>query len=200
MSTVCVLTGDLIDSQRYQTEKYIEALRRILTDLEKMGKVVRYEIYRGDEFQITAVPEWGIRCALYIRAALKAQHSEWDAKISVAFGSETGKGGSYGTAYLNSGEKLDKLSANKRMQFAVEERELTALADTMDYIISGWSKTTARAVMTRLVTRTGKEAAERLGVSPANVSRALKRGGYDILLGLAGFIYEVGGLDEYSTS
>ena len=200
MNTVCVLTGDLIDSQRYQTEQYIEALRRILNDLEKMGKIVRYEIYRGDEFQITAVPEWGIRCALYLRAALKAQHSEWDAKISVAFGSETEQDGSYGTAYLNSGEKLDNLSANKRMQFAVEEQEFAVLADTMDFIINGWSQTTARAVMTRLVTRTGKEAAERLGVSPANVSRALKRGGYEVLLGLAGFIYEVGGLDDHPAS
>ncbi|SIN72527.1 hypothetical protein [Halodesulfovibrio marinisediminis] len=200
MDTVCVLTGDLIDSQGGQTALYLEAINSILEELKNKQKILRSDLYRGDEFQITTLPEEGLLCALYIRASLRAQNAKWDAKISIAFGEEKESDGAYGAAYLHSGRNLDSLSANTRMQIMVEEQKFSVLAQTMDYIISGWSQTTARAVRARLYAKTAKEAAEQLQISPANVSRALKRGGYEVLLGLAKFIYEAGGLDEHSQS
>lgn len=200
MNIVCVLTGDLVDSQNRQTTEYIKALQVLLDDLKQDGKLLLGNMHRGDEFQAVAASGWGMLCALYIRAGLKAQNADWDARISVGYGSATEEDGTYGTAYLYSGKGLDGIRGNERLQLWANGRFYPELAAAIDFIIDGWSESIAGVVKNRIFSKTNKRVAEELDVSAVYISTALKRAGYDVLLGLIHYIKELGGENEHSAS
>lgn len=197
MGNVCVLTGDLVNSQQYDTSTYIDTLAKILRELESDKKISPPQHYRGDEFQLTTTPQWGLPVAIYIRAALKAENADWDARISVACGSAEQEDGSYGTAYLASGKGLDSLVSDERFLFNYcvnvdcdnDIQELDsfievqgAISKMLDFFMSNWTSNTALAVKARIFAENGNVAAKKANMSASSLSKALKRGSYETVM------------------
>lgn len=90
-STISVLTGDLINSTSLGSHVISDAMLT-LTDAAKTverwtGAPVHFTRHRGDGWQVALrSPKYGLRAAIYFRAALKANNPGCDSAIGIAEG------------------------------------------------------------------------------------------------------------------
>lgn len=178
-----VLTGDLMQSQKaVDTQAYLDGLKSILSSVARHYSL-NADIYRGDGFQVVLCdPSDAFDCALAIRAGLIAASPEperWDARIAIGLGPAAGAGGTYGEAFVLSGQGLDSM---KRLSLAVfcTDPEFMRGADLATEfaaaIVDKWTVVEARAYSAHLAgVGDQQRIAEQLGKSRVAINKALQR-------------------------
>ena len=185
---VAVITGDIINSRKVNSEVWLPKLReyfsRIISDQEK------WEIYRGDSFQIEVKVENALEVVICIKALIKS-NSKIDVRMSVGIGEINFKGKkiteSYGTAYINSGEGFESIKNNTliiRSPFVDFDDNFNPILKLLSFISNNWKPITSETIFYMLTHREllQKEIAERLSKDKTTVNKALKRGGYDEII------------------
>lgn len=184
---ISVITGDLVNSQRVNTNNYIAHLDSLLKELQQGNALQHYEIFRGDSFQLVAKPERGLFLAVYIRVALRALDApHWDARIAVGLGTRQAKGSGYGSAFLNSGTSLDNLAKNCYLALKTDNQKtntiVSDLLPMLDHVISRLSQAEAKIVQTRMFAGTNKEVAITLNKATSTISATLKRAAFEEIM------------------
>ncbi|MES2419655.1 MAG: SatD family protein [Bacteroidota bacterium] len=110
---IAVITGDIINSRKLPSH-WMETLKDALGGLK--GKKKKWEIYRGDSFQIELDVEYALLNAIYIKACLKALKNA-DVRIGIGLGKKNMSSAKVseanGEAFINSGEAFDGLKETK---------------------------------------------------------------------------------------
>jgi hypothetical protein len=200
-----VLTGDIVaSSERPEAffEEWPGPIRKVeeLYSKNRGTEGFRWELYRGDGFQILLPdPKEAMRIAVAVRAALRSFQCDRkrrdeipDARISIGLGRvELTRGSlsmSRGDAFERSGRGLDGMKARRERlnlqspwEWMNEEFEVSnALADV---IISSWSAFSAEAfLLNSMEERSKKELAGDLGISASAFSYRLKHAHSNALL------------------
>lgn len=126
--TYAVLTGDIVASSALSPAQ----LRQLFSAHEQAIETMRRwpgapdllvgSRYRGDGWQLVlGKPEWALRAALFIRAAIRVQDAGFETRIGIGIGAGTldpsDIGASSGPAFERSGHCLDTLQ--KHFMFGI---------------------------------------------------------------------------------
>jgi hypothetical protein len=187
-----VITGDIIDSRKNESQHWVEDLKKILSPIGKTP--AQWEVYRGDEFQIEIEnPEDAFLTAVLIKAHLRSIKS--DARMSIGFGNKTHSAAkiseSNGTAFINSGELFETLKKQK-VTLAMRTGD-TAFDEKMNLMIQlaltfmdSWlvqsAEFVAKAIENPALSQ--EELGQILGINQAAVSRRQKRAQFDLVMNL----------------
>lgn len=192
-----VLTGDLVASTRMEEaflEDWpwpIERVRGLFLD-RGVEELFRWELYRGDGFQVYLQdPVHAMRVAIAIRAAIRSWPRERkrvekipDGRISIGLG-DTGPAAetlssSRGEAFERSGRGLDGMKKKEeRLKLSSPwqrmDEEFGVSDHLADAIIGNWSPYAAEAFLLKtMIEGSNKEIANELGISPSALSLRLK--------------------------
>lgn len=187
---IAVITGDIINSRKVAVEEWQPKLRRFLQNRIKDSS--KWEIYRGDSFQIQVNIEEVLEIVLLIKALIKT-NSIIDVRISIGIG----KGDffanrvteSYGEAFIFSGESFetlkDKTLTLKTTSSSFDEIFIPVFS-LVSFIANQWKPVTAEIFFTALSNKEllQKEIAQLLKRDSTTVSRALKRAAYYEILSI----------------
>lgn len=187
---VAILTGDIINSRKGEAIDWIEKLKNTLNQYGQTPQ--KWEIFRGDSFQLSLPPEEALIAAFHIKSAIK-QTKHQDVRIAIGIGQETYNASniteSNGDAYINSGEKFDEL---KKQTLAIKTND-HHLNETLNLMLSlalltanNWTKTVAQIITSVLENpdKRQKDIAQILNKTQSSISEALKRGGYEEIIRL----------------
>ncbi|MFZ1704575.1 MAG: hypothetical protein WAT79_09505 [Saprospiraceae bacterium] len=185
---VAVITGDIINSRKVNSEIWLPKLKeyfsKFILDAEK------WEIYRGDSFQIEIETENALEIAMCIKALIKS-NNQIDVRMSIGIGEKKFKGEkiteSYGTAYVNSGDSFEKIKSNTlilKSQFLEFDEYFNPILRLLSFISNNWKPITSETIFYALTHRKllQKEIAKLLSKDKSTVNKALKRGGYDEII------------------
>lgn len=191
MMMVSILTGDIINSRKVSVETWIELLKAAL---QASGSKKKWEIYRGDSFQLELNPEDALLTAIYIKACLKTiKHI--DARIAIGIGKKNYTAEkvseSNGEAFVFSGEKLEELK-KERISLAIQtnwdqfDYEMNVAIRLALIAIDNWSPVSAEMVKLSIENAgiSQIELAELSKKSQSTVSEALKRARFAEILEL----------------
>lgn len=185
-----VITGDIVQSTHTNVtdrDRLLNVIKETIKALENES-LLRYDIYRGDSFQIElSSPQWALRGALLVRAALlknSPDYLRWDARISVGLGkveyeSLNRVAESDGEAFWYSGRELDALGKTKRLVLKTAWDEINdefkVSTAFVDDIVSQWTIAQADVMYEWLLDEqiTQREIAQKLHKTPQAVSKAL---------------------------
>ena len=187
---ITVITGDIVNSRKLPSTKWIGGLKLILNTLGK--NPTDWEIYRGDEFQLEIKnPEETLKVALQIKSYFRTLHL--DARMSIGFGEKTFKtkkiSESNGTAFARSGEVLESLKKQK-INLAVNSGNSDFDADINLKLrlcltfMDNWLVQSAEFVQVAIEnpTLSQEEIGAKLGINQAAVSRRRKRAQFDLMM------------------
>lgn len=188
MERKAVITGDIVNFTSLKPERR-EAL---VKDSKEMLHSLSPEqghaaFFRGDSFQLlTADIGEALLKSIIIRCWFKKaegakQRSLLDAKVAIGFGGISYFGDSVldadGEAFHLSGRTFDKME-DARLRIVVPDegvnRQLTVIADLMDVIISGWTKSQAEVIYLLLENKTQQQMAAELGIAQSAVNNRIK--------------------------
>jgi len=183
-----ILTGDIANSRSVHPETWLPGLKTILNSVGKEPS--KWEIFRGDSFQVETSADDALTLALKIKASVKT-HRELDVRQSIGIGSIDYKADkiteSNGTAFTFSGDNFDKKNIQKLI-LKSDDDEFDATFDVIlkliGHIADDWKPATAETILQALShpNLTQKELAKKMEKSAATVNGALKRGGYPEIL------------------
>ena len=192
-SLYAVLTGDVVGSSKVPGRRrplLLNYLKGIFRNVEESwpGAISkRFEIYRGDSFQVVlSDPSAALCIAIFLRASLRKGFpvndtaTTCDARIAIGIGAidflpeSTAEGD--GEAFHRSGRLLDGM---RFTMFAIAtpvkdvDEELNTELSLLDAIIGRWSSPQAEAVCYSLRGLSNVEIAGKLGISAAAVGQRL---------------------------
>ena len=191
MSTIAVLTGDLVNSTRVRNAvAFQDRLNALLTRVAQKYTAT-FTTFRGDGFQIT-LPNAGdaFETCLYLRSGLISQSptksERWDARMAVAIGSDKpAKGAAHQKVFIQSGQALDAMKGRNLVIIGQTENFTLAANITslfLDDLIAGWTPTEAEVLFEYLQAREGhKIIAQRLGKKRPTVTLSLQRARYQLI-------------------
>ena len=197
-----VITGDVIRSSRF-VGVHRRKLHDAMTDADKALRQafkddvkLPVDIFRGDSWQcLVQDPVHGVRVGLFYRAALKASmdDNETDTRLAIAVGQvdfvpEERVSGGDGDAYRLSGQLMETMAHNARMNFGFAGKENTTeikaiavMLCLMDALARQWTSRQANAVCGALRNLSQKEIAETRWPRPITqqaVAQHLDRAGW----------------------
>ena len=212
MTSIGVLTGDVVGSQRIQDKQALNhALDHGLGLLQELMDA-RSDRYRGDGFQV-AIPDPGqaMLAAILLRASLirhsPSRSAMWDARIAVA----VGKGrlpasdrfsDAQEEAFVLSGRRLDTLSDGPERLAVVTaaastDSHLALLTRFADDIVSHWSSFSAEVVSLSLLHRESQQQlAKRLGRSQPTINRRLAAARWPLIRDYLAYMQQALGSDS----
>ncbi|MDN6309415.1 MAG: SatD family protein [Psychroflexus sp.] len=190
---IAVITGDIINSRQGNVETWLNALKETLNQYGSEPE--NWEIYRGDSFQLSLVPEKALLAAHHIKATIK-QTKTLDVRMAIGIGEEKYKSSkiteSNGSAYINSGVCFEELkkqtlaikSNNKKLDHSLNIMFSLSLLTT-----NNWSSTVSEVIKTAIENpeKNQEETAELLNKSQSSISEALKRGGFEEIIKMNAF-------------
>jgi len=187
-----IITGDIINSRKLPSTVWIDGLKKILNLSGE--NPTRWEIYRGDEFQLeVGNPEEALHTAFRIKAYLKTL--KLDARMSIGVGDKTHNADkiseSNGSAFVRSGELFETLKKQK-LTLAIQtsdadlNTEINLMLRLAMTFMNNWLVQPAEFVTTALEKSSSsqEEMGQHLGINQAAVSRRRKRAQFDLLLDL----------------
>ena len=187
---IVILTGDIINSRKVPSKKWIDDLKKLFKSIGKSPN--DWEIYRGDEFQLEIKNiEDALTIAFQIKAFFKS--IDLDVRISMGFGDKTHKTRkiteSNGSAFIRSGETFETLKKQK-LNLAINsgnlalDEELNLMLKLSLSFMDNWLQQSAEFVLVAIQnpTLSQEELGEILGINQAAVSRRQKRSNYELLL------------------
>lgn len=180
---IAVITGDIVNS-RALPALWIETLKQALSSLPE--KEAKWEIFRGDSFQVELSAEVALLASIYIKASIKTIKSA-DVRLSIGLGTKAKTVASKvteanGEAYINSGEAFDTLKSDK-VNLAVKSPSLVFDEDMNLYFklaliaMDNWSPIAAEVVKQTIENQNENQdkIAKISGRSQSSISEALKR-------------------------
>lgn len=182
---VAVLTGDIINSRKVNTEDWLLQLKDYLSAVT--GNSQNWEIYRGDSFQLLVNIEEALSAAICIKALIKT-NPKINVRIAIGIGDISFKGKkvteSNGTAFIHSGEAFELLkynTLNLKTPFEEIDEYFNPILKLLSFVIDNWKPVTSETIFYALTNRNllQKEIAEQLKKDKTTVNRALKRGAYE---------------------
>lgn len=202
---IAVLTGDLVKSSQFGDAALDAGFARLEAVVDEMsnwnepGWISSLQRFRGDGWQLAmSRPEYALRVALIIRAALKAGdevigvsrqsgHLALDTRIFIGIGAAAISARSplktaMGAAFQASGRGLDQLSAACRLDgkalhvSSSQQGLISALLGLCDVAVNDW--TPRRALLMLQFLRPNpprqKAIAQRAGVTPQTINRHVR--------------------------
>jgi len=201
MNKIAVLTGDIVNSQKFtenDNQVLLDSIKAIFVEIAKERDIeLPFEMWRGDSFQvIVEKPELAMEIAVLFRAGLrwKTQGDEkknglWDARIGIGVGDisfrATTVASSNGEAFILSGSAFDlidksRYSLNVLTSWNEVNSEMGVSTVLADVIISSWSKKQSEAIYQyMLYNRNQTDLAQQLDITqPALQKRLNENGNY----------------------
>lgn len=185
---VAIITGDIVNSQSIETEKWINALK---STLENYGQSPKFwDIYRGDSFQLRLPVEQAIIGTLHIKSSIK-QFDNLDVRASIGIGEIDYESAqiteSNGSAFVRSGESFEALKKQNivfNSGYKDFDQAINIMLGLSLYISDKWSITVSEIIKLAIERPNlkQKELAKKLDKSQSNISEALKRGGFDEIM------------------
>jgi predicted XRE-type DNA-binding protein len=186
MATMGVLLGDVVNSKQAPPDQWQNLLAEILVQYG------RYEIFRGDSFQLEMKqPEYVILAAIHIKAAMRSiEHL--DIRIAIGLGKNNVQrddkvkvSQQYSQAHIFSGELFETMRKKTRIAIRSQIKGfddiINVCLDLASMTMNQWTKSSAEAVKLAIENpkATQKELAEILDITQGRVSERLNRAGYE---------------------
>lgn len=195
---VAVITGDVINSEKIDTKKWLSELKKYF---DRLGKTPEdWAVYRGDEFQLRLNNvEHAFITAIELKARLK-QYKGLDVRLSIGLGDEIGESKnileSNGTAFTRSGRTFEELKKHKStlmINTGIREmdQELNLYIKlALNGFMDKWSVASAEIVSVTLANQSAsqEEIARMTGIAQAAISQRLKRANFELLMELNNMI------------
>lgn len=186
---ICIITGDIVGSRKVKDSW--------LADLKTALKVVstqnsKWEIYRGDSFQVEVEPESAVKTAAYIKACIRVNKPA-DVRMGIGIGAVKSKrkklSESDGDAFVHSGGAFDSLKQAKvnlaiKTDFPEFDEEINVMIRLALITMDSWGIVAAEMVKLALEHENllQSELAAISGRTQSSVSEALKRAHYSELM------------------
>jgi hypothetical protein len=179
---IAVITGDIINS-RALPENWIGALKSALEGL--FGRNVKWEIFRGDSFQVELNAKDALLNAIYIKACIKALKKA-DVRMGIGIGQKSNDSDrvteANGEAYINSGAAFDTLKVGKvnialKTPWPKFDDDINLMIKLALIAMDGWGTIGAEMVKYAIENQNTKQdkIAKISGRSQSSVSEALTR-------------------------
>ena len=177
-----IITGDIINSRNVKPEIWLPVLKKVLE--EKSNG--RWEIYRGDSFQIEVTNfHESFISAVYIKACLKAIKGI-DVRMAIGIGNKTFEGKkiseSNGEVFEMSGWTLEQLKVEKTnlklmTKNSSMDKEMNLFFKFALIAMDDWTVNSAETVKLFFdnLNKTQEEISKIIGISQDAVSKRLKR-------------------------
>lgn len=187
-----IITGDIVNSRDVSPEIWVAQLKGALSIYGTEPK--DWEIYRGDSFQLNVDAGIALEAAFIIKAAIKMD-KKLDARMAIGLGEIDFNADKItqanGAAFINSGEKFEELKKNTlaiKSDFPELDNCLNIALDFAMLIANAWKPITAETIYYALKNQNMNQSqmALKLNKSQSTISDALKRGGYEEIMGLVG--------------
>ena len=188
---IAVITGDIINS-RALPEEWIDTLKDALAHL--FSKKSKWEIFRGDSFQIELNAEDALLNAIYIKACIKTLKKA-DVRMGIGIGKKNVNSAKVteanGEAFIHSGFAFDTLKTNKvNMAFQTPwpdfDSDINLFIKFALITMDSWGQISAEMVKYAIENKDTKQdkIAKISGRSQSSVSEALKRAHFAELMEL----------------
>jgi len=182
---ICIITGDIVGSRKIK-DSWLLSLKTALKIIS--GQNNKWEIYRGDSFQVEVEPENAIRAAAYLKASIRVNKPA-DVRMGIGIGDIKNKrkklSESSGDAFVNSGAAFDSLKQAKvnlaiKTDSADFDEEINVLIKLSLISMDSWGVVAAEMVKLALENNNllQSELAAISGRTQSSVSEALKRAHY----------------------
>ncbi|MDQ0639087.1 hypothetical protein QF042_002652 [Pedobacter sp. W3I1] len=182
---ICIITGDIVGSRKIK-DSWLLSLKTALKIVS--GQNSKWEIYRGDSFQVEVEPENAIRAAAYLKACIRVNKPA-DVRMGIGIGDIKNKrkklSESSGDAFVNSGAAFDSLKQAKvnlaiKTDSADFDEEINVLIKLSLISMDSWGVVAAEMVKLALENNNllQSELAAISGRTQSSVSEALKRAHY----------------------
>ena len=182
---ICIITGDIVGSRKIK-DSWLLSLKNALKVVSDQNS--KWEIYRGDSFQVEVEPENAIRAAAYLKASIRVNKPA-DVRMGIGIGSIKNKrkklSESSGDAFVNSGAAFDSLKQAKvnlaiKTDSADFDDEINVLIKLSLISMDSWGVVAAEMVKLALENNNllQSELAAISGRTQSSVSEALKRAHY----------------------
>lgn len=180
-----IITGDIINSKSSEPKKWLDALKEVLNQYGSQPK--QWDVFRGDSFQLETPPEEALKAAILIKLSIK-QFKNIDVRIAIGIGEKTYTSNkiteSNGTAFINSGECFDDLKKTTlaiKSPFKPFDLQTNIMFELALLTINSWTTTSAKLIKTAIENPelTQVELANHFKTTQSNISKGLKRGGFD---------------------
>ncbi|WP_159020132.1 SatD family protein [Algibacter sp. L3A6] len=180
-----IITGDIINSKSSEPKKWLDALKEVLNQYGRQPK--QWDVFRGDSFQLETAPEDALKAAVLIKSSIK-QFKNIDVRIAIGIGEKTYTSDkiteSNGTAFINSGECFDDLKKTTlaiKSPFEQFDLQTNIMFELALLTINSWTTTSAKLIKTAIENPelTQVELANHFETTQSNISKGLKRGGFD---------------------
>lgn len=186
---IAIITGDIINSQKSDTEAWLPKLKDLLGTWSETPS--NWEVYRGDEFQLKCSVDEVFHKSLLIKSLIKTAEN-LDVRIAIGIGNEIFRSEkiteSNGSAYVNSGRLLTDIKAlGKTLAIQTENekvnRDLNILFKWAAIDFDNWTAATAEIIhqLLRNSDLTQEELARELNITQSSVSQRLKRANFELL-------------------
>ncbi|NJW52474.1 transcriptional regulator [Salinimicrobium oceani] len=190
---IAVITGDIINSRTEKPALWLPTLKKVLQHYGKSPE--KWEIFRGDSFQLITAPKNAFLTAIHIKAAIK-QNKDLDVRMGIGVGEQDHKADkiseSNGTAFVRSGSSFEAL---KKQNLGIQtgkpqvDEPLNLMFSLALLTANTWSPTVAATILT-FIEHPGKSQTEIGSIlkrSQSSLSEALKRGGFEEIRNLDDF-------------
>ncbi|WP_426329636.1 SatD family protein [Pedobacter sp. R-06] len=182
---ICIITGDIVGSRKIK-DSWLLSLKTALKIVSDQNS--KWEIYRGDSFQVEVEPENAIRAAAYLKACIRVNKPA-DVRMGIGIGDIKNKrkklSESSGDAFVNSGAAFDSLKQAKvnlaiKTDSADFDEEINVLIKLSLISMDSWGVVAAEMVKLALENNNllQSELAAISGRTQSSVSEALKRAHY----------------------
>lgn len=184
---IAIITGDIVNSQKARPEKWVIALESTLN--QYAGKD-NWEIYRGDSFQAEIPVNNLFNALIGIKTAIKSI-PPIDVRMGIGVGEKdyTNKSltKSNGQALVFSGKVFDAL---KKETLAIQtpwedvNEQLNVILELTSFIMNDWNHNLSWLINQALTHQNlaQVELSEKLNKKQSQISRDLKRAGYEYIL------------------
>ena len=200
---IAIITADIINSRKLVNQDiWINPLKKILMEHGNTPK--DWVIFRGDYFQLEIKnPEQALQVALRIKALVKSIETEGnkkriaaiDVRIAIGLGEKTYESNSIaesnGSAYINSGEKFEKLKKEKttiaiQSPFQKFDAEMNLYLKLAIIQMDAWTINSGELFSTIFENpnKNQTEIGEILGIEQNSVSGRFKRANVDEIIEL----------------
>lgn len=185
---IAVITGDIIHSRKVTTEAWLPELKTYFESIPNSSG--KWEIYRGDSFQLELPVKNALRTVFCIKALIKT-NNKIDVRMGIGIGEKDYTGvkvtESSGTAFTRSGHRFEQLKDQTLSIKSASEsidNDFNLLLKLAGFIADNWKPATSETIFHMLNNPDllQKELAQQLGKSNTTINKALKRGAYDELL------------------
>ncbi len=182
---ICIITGDIVGSRKIK-DSWLLSLKSALKIVSDQNS--KWEIYRGDSFQVEVEPENAIRATAYLKACIRVNKPA-DVRMGIGIGDIKNKrkklSESSGDAFVNSGAAFDSLKQAKvnlaiKTDSADFDEEINVLIKLSLISMDSWGVVAAEMVKLALENNNllQSELAAISGRTQSSVSEALKRAHY----------------------